>query len=159
LIGALILISGRGTDNGEKNVLYASFIILATVCYGFSVNIIRNKLVELDPVTIVSVALFTAGIPMGIYLFSTDFIHRLMHTPGAALDLMYVCILGGLGTAFSTVLFTRLVKISGALFAASVTYLIPIVAVLWGLADQEVLSIYHFISLGGILLGVYLISK
>jgi drug/metabolite transporter (DMT)-like permease len=73
--------------------------------------------------------------------------------------LMYVMILAAFGTALSTVLFNRLIKISDALFASSVTYLIPIVAILIGYADGEVLSPIHFLGLAGALIGVYLINR
>ena len=59
------------------------------------------------------------------------------------------------GTLIAWMLFYKLVQRTDALFAASVTYLIPIVAISWGLLDGEVLSI---IQVGGMLLiltGVY----
>jgi len=57
------------------------------------------------------------------------------------------------------VLFNKLIKRSDALFASSVTYLIPIVAIMWGIADKEVLRPVHFLGLAGALIGVYLINK
>src|SRR5258706_15991543 len=72
---------------------------------------------------------------------------------------MYICLLAIFGTAVSIVLFNYLIKISGALFSTSVTYLIPIVAVFWGLLDGEVLGIGLIAGMLLILLGVYLISK
>jgi drug/metabolite transporter (DMT)-like permease len=70
-----------------------------------------------------------------------------------------IILLGLFGTAISTVMFNRLIKTSGALFASSVTYLIPIVAALWGVFDNEKLGITHLLGLGAILSGVYLINK
>jgi len=159
LSGALLLVGFKSTTGSESNLLYAFTVVAATICYGFSVNIIRSKLAEVDPITITSIALLFTGIPMGITLCFTGVIHKTIHMPGAVTSLFYVVLLGALSTALSTVLFTKLVKMSGALFAASVTYLIPIVAVLWGVADGETLSPVHFLGLAGALIGVYLINK
>jgi drug/metabolite transporter (DMT)-like permease len=63
------------------------------------------------------------------------------------------------GTAISVVIFNQLIKIAGALFASSVTYLIPIVAMLWGVVDGEPLQLLHLFFLAAILFGVYLINK
>jgi drug/metabolite transporter (DMT)-like permease len=74
-------------------------------------------------------------------------------------SLSAIVVLAVFGTAISTFLFNKLIKIAGALFAASVTYLIPFVAILWGLAYGEHLGIMHLLGLVAILFGVYLINK
>jgi drug/metabolite transporter (DMT)-like permease len=104
-------------------------------------------------------ALMFAGIPMGIALFFTGVPARIVHTAGAGKSLCYIFILAAFGTALSTVLFNRLIKASDALFASSVTYLIPIVAIAWGLADTESLRPVHYLGLAGALIGVYLINR
>jgi drug/metabolite transporter (DMT)-like permease len=67
--------------------------------------------------------------------------------------------LGMVGSGLSTVLFNRLLKSTTALAASSVTYLIPIVSILWGLWDNESIGLFHLIAMTGILGGVYLINK
>lgn len=160
LFGAILMIAGETGDLGlnESNA-YALYIVIATICYAFSVNILRFRLSELDPLRITAFALFFAGIPMGISLFSGDFIHRTITVTGSGLGIFYIVLLGLFSTALSTILFNKLIKISGALSAASVTYLIPIVAVFWGIWDNEVLGLYHLIGLIAVLGGVYLINK
>jgi drug/metabolite transporter (DMT)-like permease len=159
LIGACLLVAGGKSNDGNMELVYSFAVIAATLCYGFSVNIIRSKLSELDSVSITAMVLLFTGIPMGISLFFTDFTMRLQTIPGAGISLVYVFILAAFGTALSTVLFNRLIKVSDALFASSVTYLIPVVAILWGFADNETLSPVHFLGLTGALIGVYLINK
>ena len=160
LFGVILMITGQTGSIGlsEGNV-YALYVVLATVCYEFSVNILRFKLSEIDSLKLSAFALFCVGIPMGILLFSGDFIQRTVSTPGSGIAVFYIIILGLLSTAISTILFNRLIKSSGALAASSVTYLIPVVAVLWGLWDHEILGIYHVIGLLSILSGVYLVNK
>jgi drug/metabolite transporter (DMT)-like permease len=159
LVGALMLVASRQGSNGNNDYLFSLFIVAATLCYAFSVNILRYKLTTLDPITTTGFALFFVGIPMGGFLFTTDFISRTDELPGSTLSLIYIIILGFFGTALSTVLFNKLIKSSGALFASSVTYLIPIVATLWGVLDDEKLGLFHLIGLGAILSGIYLINK
>lgn len=159
LIGACLLVVGKNSDNAQSDLLFTTAVILATICYGFSVNIIRSKLADLDNYSNAAMALMFTGIPMGISLFFTDFVSRTQSAPGAGMSIAYILILAIMGTALSTVLFNKLIKVSGALFATSVTYLIPVVAVMWGLADHETLKPLHFLGLSGALIGVYLINK
>jgi drug/metabolite transporter (DMT)-like permease len=55
-------------------------------------------------------------------------------------------------------LFNWLIIKTSALFASSVTYLIPVVALMWGLLDGEPVGLPHLMGLTGILLGVYLVN-
>jgi drug/metabolite transporter (DMT)-like permease len=64
-----------------------------------------------------------------------------------------------MSTATATFLFNRLVKISTPLFASSVTYLMPIVAVMWGVLDGERLYTGHYIGMAAIIGGVYLANR
>lgn len=160
LAGAVWLI-GMTTSTGDLSEVswYPILIVIATLCYAGSVNIIRHKLQAADSLVIAAGALTSIGPITGIYLFSTDFIDRLQTNPDSWLSMAYVLILALLGTTLSLVFFNRLIKIAGALFASSVTYLIPIVAMLWGLADGETMGVWHLAALGAILGGVYLINK
>ena len=160
LFGAVLLVAGQQSGPGLNHVsIFSLYIILSTICYAMSVNILRYKLSKIDSIRITGFALFFSGIPLGIYLFSTDFISRTQTANGSGFSFLCIIILGVLGTAASTIFFNKLIKISGALSATSVTYLIPIVAVMWGLWDHEVLTVYHLIGLLAILLGVYLVNN
>ncbi len=159
LVGACIIILAKSKGIITTDSMYSLFVVLATVCYAFSVNILRHKLTHVDAILITGFALMFAGIPAGIYLFTTDFIPRTQTAEGALLCLSAIIVLAVFGTAISTVLFNRLIKVSSALFASSVTYLIPFVAILWGLGFGERIGFLHLIGLSAILVGVYLINK
>ena len=73
--------------------------------------------------------------------------------------LIYSILLGILGSAVAMVLFNKLIQVTSAVLASSVTYLIPIVAILWGILDGEAIQIQHFVGMGIILVGVYLVNK
>lgn len=159
LAGALLLILGGGSGIQAASALTPLYVVAATVCYAFSVNILRNKLNGLHPLAITSFALLFVGLPMGGVLFTTDFISRSVSSPQLAISSGSILLLGVFGTAVSTVLFNRLIQVSGALVASSVTYLIPLVAAVWGLLDGERIGLHHIAGLVLILSGVYLINR
>jgi drug/metabolite transporter (DMT)-like permease len=160
LAGAIGLISAEGGKSFDFNVFYASFIAIATICYAFNVNIVKYKLKEIDAVTITVFSFFTIGSPVLVYLlFFTDFTSRLAEQPGAWEGLGYVAILAVVGTGLALVAFNRLVKMTSPVFASSVTYLIPIIAVTWGIADGEKIPSVAFAWMAVILFGVFLVNR
>ena len=74
-------------------------------------------------------------------------------------SLLYIVVLGVVGTALANILFFKLIQISSPVFATSVTYLIPVVAFFWGLLDNEMLTPIQFVGAFIVLIGVYLSSK
>jgi drug/metabolite transporter (DMT)-like permease len=70
-----------------------------------------------------------------------------------------VAILSFFGTAIAKVIYSRLVQISSPVFASSVTYTMPIVAIFWGVFAGEKLSAYQILGGFIILIGVYLVNK
>lgn len=157
LIGAILFVGGAESD-GTGNSNYGYFILIACVMYAISVNTIRNFLLGIDAIRNTGFSLLFAGIPLGIYLFSTDFIERTISSPDAIFSLSCVIILGLFGTAISTILFNRLIRLTDSLTASSVTYLIPVVALSWGLFDGEKPSLIHYVGFVLIISGVYLVS-
>jgi drug/metabolite transporter (DMT)-like permease len=152
----IIFINAEGMM--QFNNVYVLLPVLATVFYAVSINVIRNFLHQLPSVVISGGALLPVGFICGIYLFTTDVITRTAGTGGTE-SLIYVVLLAVFGTAISIIFFNDLIKMSGPIFASSVTYLIPIVAIMWGLFDDEILNWKHFIGLAVILFGVYLVNK
>jgi drug/metabolite transporter (DMT)-like permease len=133
-------------------------VILATIFYAISVNVIRKYLSDLDAISISALAFLFLGPASGIYIYSTDFV-SLLFTDGGKTAFIYIVILAVIGTSLAVVIFNKLVKDSSAIFASSVTYLIPIVALLWGVFDGENITIYHLAGVSVILSGVYLVNK
>jgi drug/metabolite transporter (DMT)-like permease len=153
---ALIWLSANDVKSAEpwKGI----YVLIATVCYAFSVNILRNKLAGIPAVTLTGAALLFAGLPCGVYLFSTDFITRFSTDQTAITNAFYVLLLAIMGTVISTIIFNQLIRISSALYASSVTYLIPFVAVMWGVYDHETFNVLYLLALLIILTGIYLIN-
>ncbi|PWK28133.1 EamA-like transporter family protein [Arcicella aurantiaca] len=157
-IGALLLILA-GAKGLNFNV-YALYVVAATVFYGLNLNITKKYLTGLDltPFQITSFIFTTIGPVALIVLFSGDFLQK-MQSSDAIAPLFYGVLLGVMGSAIAMVLFNRLIQMTSAVLASSVTYLIPIVAIIWGIIDGETIQIQHFLGMGIILVGVYLVNK
>ena len=159
-IGAIGLLTVGKSVDLNNNLLFGFYIVLATICYGLSVNIIKKSLNDVNPITATVWAMMFIGPMAGMYLFgNTDFTSRLANNPKALESLGYVSILAIFGTAISVIVFNVLIRQTTALFASSVTYLIPIVAMAWGIFDNEAVLALHFLWIVLILLGVYLVNK
>jgi len=159
-LGTVFLIAaGSGTDLSQLN-LYALFIVVATICYGANVNLIKFKIHDLKAVSITAISLLIVTPVAAVYLFgATDFVIKMQQVEGAKAAFGYVTLLGVMGTALALILFNQLVKITTPIFTSSVTYLIPIVAVAWGLVDNEELLPGHFVGMVAIIIGVYLANR
>ncbi len=159
LIGAIGLIASNGLNLENSNNNYSFLVVIATMCYAFSVNIIKVHLKEIKAIAITSLSFLTIGPFTIIYILSTDFIEITITSAYATNALIYIGLLAILGTAISVILFNLLIKRTTALFASSVTYLIPVFAIMWGILAGEILTFYHLISISVILLGIYFINK
>ena len=74
-------------------------------------------------------------------------------------SVLYILILGVLGTGIANIIFFKLIQISSPVFATSVTYLIPVVAFFWGMLDQELLTPVQLFGAFIVLVGVYLSAR
>lgn len=166
VIGLLIALVGSVgisfiTSNGsfgEIN-LYAFYVIIATLLYGASSNITKTYLSGVKPIFISSLALLFVG-PLGLaYVLTTDVFSVIVHHPQGISSLIYIFILGCLGTAFALIFYNKLIHMTSAVFASTVTYVMPIVAVLWGIIDGEAFSLLHLAGMILIIIGVYKVNK
>lgn len=138
---------------------YAFLLLIATLCYGISVNIMKMKLKEVKSLTLTAVSLGMMVIPCVLYLFFQNPIDITQLDDRQMTSVGYILILSLVGTSFALIIFNYLVKRESVLFASSVTYLIPIVAILWGIADDETIGWGQIAMIGVILSGVFLVNK
>ena len=157
LTGAIWLVAGDGVV--MKNAHYAWFVVVATICYAISLNTIKNYLGELNPIHITGLAFFFVGPPTLIHLFSTDFLEIMNTQEKAWSALGYIFILAVIGTSMAVAIFNKLVARTTAIFASSVTYLIPIFAIMWGVIDGEQIALQHILGTAIIFAGIYLVNK
>lgn len=159
LAGSVIIsIIGESGNIGSFN-FYAIYVIIATVCYGIGGNLIKAHLSHINSVILTSLTMVGIG-PVALgYLLTTDFFTRLSVVKGAWESLGFIFLLGAVGTAFALILFNRLIQLTTALAASSVTYLIPLVAVMWGIVNGENLFPLHFAGMALIIAGVYIANR
>ena len=154
---ALILLS-ENTDANQSN-LYGLYVVLATILYGINLNLVKYHLNHLKPVTITSFSIVLI-LPITVYILfaHTPFLTHMQSFNTYKNEFIYVFILGILSTSIATLIFYNLIKIKDTVFASTVTYLMPIVAVMIGILDGEIINLYQLSGMGLIILGVYINS-
>ena len=159
-LGTVFLVLAGSLNELSSINYYGLFIVLATVCYGLNVNVIKFNIKGLSAMTVTSVSLgMVTPIALLYLLFFTDVPSQVINEPIARESLVYIVILGIMSTAVAMTIFNKLIQITTPIFTSSVTYLIPIVAVLWGLWDGETLLLGHYLGMFGVLTGVYLTNR
>ena len=157
LAGATSLILLSGSSGVEGNMWYGLLVVIATISYATSGNVVGKYLNKMDSLLIGAASFGIIGIPLMIYLlWGTSFLQIMQTDPGAWEALGYVSILAIIGTFAASVVFFKLIQNTNPVFGSTVAYLIPIVALGWGITDGESVSLYHLIGMLLILSGVYL---
>jgi len=151
-----LILASDGFHIGTINS-YALYIVLATFFYAVSINQIKSKLSHLSGVQITSFSFLFIGPVALIYLVTTNFAPVLAN-PGWPVHLLALATLAIVGTALAMLLMNSLIRYLSAVAATSVTYIIPIFAIMWGLLYGENVTLLHLIFMGLILVGVYLIN-
>ena len=158
--GTAFLILEGADLNPKQNYLFAAYVIIATLMYATNVNIIKKHLQDVKALSIATGNYVCIYIPALIVLLFTNFFsEETFNHPKFNESIFYVVFLSLFGTAIAKVLFNRLVQISTPIFASSVTYIMPIVALLWGLNDGETFSLTQGIATLVILCGVYIANR
>ena len=160
LLGTIMLINDEYSSKSFSNANYSLLVIIASLCYGFNVNILKYKLKRVSSIGIAIGNFLAITPPALILLFLSDFSWNTFYKEEDIItSLLFVFILASMGTALAKVMFNELVTISSPVFSVSTTYLLPIVAIGWGMLDGESFGISKFLSAFIILLGIYLITK
>ena len=159
LFGTLILILKGAELNPNQDYFYSSFILVASICYALNVNILKKYLYDLDALSITVANFIVLIIPTLLILFYSGFFNDFEINEGSLKGLFYLSILAVVGTGLAKLMFNRLIQISSPIFSSSVTYLIPIVAITWGVLDGEKISAYQFVAAFIIILGVYIVNR
>ena len=159
LSGTVVLIASGMENNVTQNYWYSFFIIFSALGYAFNINIIKKHLSHLSSLAVTTASFGIAFLPALIILFYSGVFNQFEEDKAMQEAVWYLVALAFLGTALANILFNRLIKLSSPVFAASVTYLIPLVAVLWGFLDGEKIGFLQL--LGGliILFGVWLVNR
>ena len=160
LVGAIGLIYFSAEHaTSQSFTIYMMLPVVASASYGLNVNLIKVYLQNINPIAVTALSFALIGPFAGIYvLFFSDFITHIQEPQGLA-SFGYIAILAIIGTAVAVLIFNMLIKETTALFASSVTYLIPIIAIVWGLFDGEEFNLIQLLFVGVILGGISLIRS
>ena len=159
-LGTLMLAFSNQTTDVFSINYHSLYVVAATVLYGLNVNIIKATLQKISAVGVTSLSFFMVlPFTIGYLVLNGNVLNTLETSSSANLSLFYIALLGVLGTAIAMILFNKLVQIKSPVFASSVTYIIPIVAIAWGLIDNEVLGAIQYLGIVIVILGVYIANK
>jgi drug/metabolite transporter (DMT)-like permease len=157
--GSILLLISGGDMHESQSLVYVSFIVLATICYGINVNMVYKHLQNTGSLQIAAVALSLNAVPALLVLYLTGY----FRLPLTSRDILYstgnAALLGLLGTAIASIIFYKLVKSAGAVFASLVTYGVPVIANFWGIIYGEEVGWKQFGCLLLILSGVYVANR
>lgn len=156
--GSALLLLGKKTSGTFSNLPEVGLIVIATVMYGFNVNLVHRHLKEFPAIKVVSIALALCSVPALVVLlasgfFQQEFGYSTWYSFSAA------AVLGIFGTSIASILFYKLINRAGVVFASMVTYGIPFVANFWGLVLGEQIGWIDVLCLIIILAGVYVANR
>ncbi len=157
--GAAVLIIFSTEEKGETQIFYASLVVLATAFYAIAGILVKQKLQHLPSLQL-SAAIYSLWmVPSLLILGVSGFFQKIATTPINIKALGYLSFLTIAGTALAMILYYKLIQNTSTIFASTVTYLMPLVAVAWGILDGESFSIWQ--AVGGLLiiLSIYLIRE
>lgn len=159
LIGAIVLVLFNASSWISGNAFFASLCVLATVCYAINANTVNTYLRDQHPAGIASAAfMITGGFFMIGLWFSGGWDVAWQH-PDGFIGLGYIFYLSAVGTVIGSILYYIILQRTSAIFATSVTYLLPIGAIAIGALDGEAIGWVDVLGTAVILLGVYLARK
>ena len=146
----------------EKGVMvYSLLVVLATLCYGLSSNLMKVYFDRNRVQSVTALALAAAAVVYLPWLLFFSEVPTKLIAGGSQMwaSLGAIALLSVVGTALALALYQRLVQLTDPVFSTMVTYLMPIVVLVWGLYDQEHIAWIHMLGTLVILGGVYLVNK
>jgi drug/metabolite transporter (DMT)-like permease len=158
-IGLSLLPFAANKEIRFDEMSYSLLILLATIFYGINVNMVGSYLRTVNSLNIAAMAFVFLMVPSAIVLYVTGYFDLDLTDSKIIKATTASAVLGVMGTAVASTLFYMLLKRAGALFASTVTYGIPFVAILWGIFDYETITIWQVGCLGVILSGVYISNR
>ena len=157
-IGAIILVYSSNLENGQNHLYYTVLLVIGSALYAVAALIIEKKLHHIKS-TDISTGIYTIWMVPSLFILSfsgffTDFDYSQNETLTA---LGYLVFLTVISTTLVMFLFFKLVQDTSAVFVSTISLLLPVVAVIWGILDKEKFTVWY--AIGGllILISVYLI--
>lgn len=157
LIGCIILIVFKGESFNIN--YYALLIVFATFLYGFNINVLKSFFQDMNSIDVAAFALLSVGPIAGTVFFLTGGWEAIWATEAATISAGYTVTVALFSSAISLIIFMKLIQQTSAIFASSVTYLMPVISIFWGVMDNEKIDLIQIGGMVIILTGVFLTKK
>lgn len=158
-LGAIVITLAKSEGLESQSSFYTLLIVLATLCYGTSVNIVEFRLKKVKSIFVSATSFVMVGPPALIYFIFSGSMGEIRQQPEWVLSSMSMLFLALVGTVIATIIFFDLTQKTSAVFSSSVAYLMPLVALGWGILDDESINAWQVLGMLVILVGVYLIKR
>jgi drug/metabolite transporter (DMT)-like permease len=159
-VGLLLLLLPKSDGIAfDQNQWYALFVVAATMLYGINPNLIVKHLQGINSLHIAAIGLSFLAIPSFFILLFTGYFTSFSMSPNFLRATSASIVLGVFGTAVAQIFFLMLLKRTGVVFSSLATYIMPFVAILWGVYYGEKVTSWEFACLAVILSGVYFANK
>ena len=154
--GAIALILLGKDSTTSENMWFAGFIAISSILYAINLNFVKTHFQNEDSIRLSAVSFVLVALPCLLYIVVSD-IPTIALTSEGLEALGYIALLSVMSTMLALIIFYKLVQNTNPIFASSISYMVPVVALLWGIFDGEYIGLGHYLSLALILLAVYLI--
>lgn len=158
-LGAASLIYFSEVNTDSSQFWYAMIVVLAGASYGINALIIKERIPNLSSMKLTAAVFTFWAIPSIIILYFTGIFSNFEMTPERTEAMGYLGFLSVFGTAVAMSLYYKLIQSTSPVFASTVSYVLPVIAVMWGILDGEKFTYWYLI--GGVLIsiGIYLIRE
>ncbi|MHA7844615.1 MAG: DMT family transporter [Winogradskyella sp.] len=157
-LGVIAIIILGQENNANNSMRYSGFVIICSILYAFNINFIKHFFQNENSLRLTAVSFSIVFLPALIYFLFSE-IPMIMKTSLGLESLGYIFLLSMFSTMLALIIFYRLVQETNPVFASSNSYIVPVIALLWGYLVDEFIGFGHYLSLGVIVGGVYLIQK
>ncbi len=161
-LACMALIVWDGSTRGMPPWLLA-LAVSTPISYALGNTYLKWKLDHMPAAPLTAIFLAIGALALVPLELSPTLLNRL-HLRGPAspqdypLALAALLTLGVFGTGICILIFVHLIKTQGPLFAGMVTYVIPVVSLMWGQFDRERLTGLQLAAIAGVLAMVALVQ-
>jgi drug/metabolite transporter (DMT)-like permease len=147
---------------GEKDwrvSSYVFFVVLGTMCYGLSANLVKKYCQDIHPIALTTVGFFPLGCVSVIILWMTGGWEKMMQPEAWEVAMPSLLALSLVCTVLANILFYWLIQRTSAIFGSAIAYAIPCMALVWGTVDGEIITWYHLTGFAFIIAAVYTLRR
>jgi len=138
---------------------YVLFVVLGTLCYGISANLVKRYCQDIHPIALTSVGFFSLGCFSIMILWLTGAGSIIAQADTWKVSMPSLILLALACTVFANILFYWLIQRTSAIFGSTIAYAIPCMALVWGSVDGEHITWFQFAGFGFIVAAVYTLRR